>query len=54
MNTSVSRIARRQSCLGGFAPSSLLNPSVESFNSRDDDSDDASSSTHDDEMAVYQ
>ena len=53
-NTRVSRIARRQSCLGGFAPSPLPNPFVESSNSGDGDSDDASGSTHNDEMTVCQ
>ena len=53
-NTRVSRITRRQSCLGGFAPYPLPNPFVESSDSGDGDSDDASGSTHDDEMTVCQ
>ena len=52
INTRVSRIAHRQSHLGGFAPSPSPNPSKESFDGGDDVSDDASSSTSDDEMIV--
>ena len=52
MNTRIGRIIRQQSCLGGFAPSPSLDPSAEFSNSGDNESDDASSSTYDDEMTV--
>ena len=44
MNTKIGRIARRQSRLGGFAPSLLPDPVEESSDGGDDESDDASSS----------
>ena len=52
VNTRIGCIAHRQSCPSGFIPSPLLVSFIESFDSGDDDSDDASSSTHDDEMTV--
>ena len=54
INTRVSRIAHRQSCLGGFAPSSERDPSAEPSASGDDDGDDASGSEYDDEMSTSQ
>ena len=53
MNTRIGRIARRQSRLGGFAPSPSPDPSKESSNNGDDESDDASGSTNDDEMTGF-
>ena len=47
MNTRIGHIARRQSCLGGFAHFPSLDPSEESSNG---ESDDASGSDYDDEM----
>ena len=54
MNTRIGLIACQQSCLGGFAPSLSLDPSVESSASGDDDSDNAFASEYDDEMNVSQ
>ena len=53
MNTKIGRIACRQSSLGGFAPSPSPDPSEESFDSGDDESNDASGSVHDDEMIGF-
>lgn len=53
MNTKIGRIARRQSCLGGFVASPEHDPSVESFASGDD-SGYASSLDYDDEMMTFQ
>ena len=50
MNTRIRCVAYRQSHLGGFAPSPSPNPSKESFDGVDDESDDAFGSAHDDEM----
>ena len=47
MNTRIGHIARRQSCLGGFAHFPSPDPSEESSNG---ESDDASGSDYDDEM----
>ena len=52
MNTRISRIAHRQSHLGGFAPSP--NPAKESSSSGDDDDADGSSSFSDDEITTSQ
>ena len=57
MNTKINRIARCQSCLGGFAPSRLLEPAGSSSDGGDDDDDDdddddASFSKTDDEMTL--
>ena len=56
MNTKINRIARRQSCLGGFAPSPSLEHVEESFSSNGEDNDggDASGSKCDDEMMTSQ
>ena len=54
MNTRISGIARRQSRLGGFAPSPSLEHVEESssLNGGDDDAGDASGSEYDDEMTT--
>ena len=54
MNTKIDRIARHQSCLGGFAPSPSLEHVEESFSSNGEDNDggDASGSEYDDEMTT--
>ena len=49
MNTRISCIACRQSCVDGFVPSPERDPSVESSNSGDDD---ASGFEFNDEMFV--
>jgi len=55
MNTKISRIAHRQSRLGGFAPSPSPEYAEESSSSNcGDDDDDASSSEYDDEMTTSQ
>ena len=57
MNTKISRIARRQSCLGGFVPSPSPKPAKESSSGGDDDDDDdadGSSSSSDDKMTTSQ
>ena len=53
MNTTIGCIARRQSRLGGFNPFSSFELVVESFDSGDDESNDASGSVHDDEMIGF-
>ena len=52
MNTRIGRITHRQSRLRSFAYSPSLDPSAESSDGRDDESDDASSSDYDDEMTL--
>ena len=52
MNTRIGHIVCQPSRIGGFAPSPSLDPFVESSNSGDDKSDDASGYNHDDEMTV--
>ena len=52
MNTRISRIARCQSHLGGFAPSPGL--AEESSSGGDDDDPDGSSSSSDDELTTSQ
>ena len=54
MNTRIGCIARRQSRLGSFNPSSSFELVVESFDSGDDESDDAFGSPSDDEVVVSQ
>ena len=49
MNTRIGRIARRQSNLGGFAPSPSLEP-AEDYSDGGDNGDDASGSSSDNEM----
>ena len=50
MNIRIGRIARHQSCLGGFAPSPSPKPTEDSF----DGGDDAFGSSNDDEMTTSQ
>ena len=52
MNTKICHIARRQSCLGRFAPSPTPK-STEDSSGGGDDSDDGSGSSSDDEMAAF-
>ena len=52
MNTKIGRITRRQSRLGGFAPSPLPEPATSSSDDGDDDGDDAYCSEIDDEMTA--
>ena len=55
MNTRIGCIARRQSRLGGFAPSPLSEPAEESSSGGDDDDDvNGSSSSNDDEITISQ
>ena len=55
MNTRISRIARRQSCLGGFAPSPSPEPTEKSsFGGDNDDDANGSSFSSDDEMMTSQ
>ena len=55
MNTKIGRIARRQSHLGGFAPSPSPEPIEESSSGGDDDDDaDGSGSSSDDKMTTSQ
>jgi len=53
MNTKIGRITHRQSCLGGFVPSTL-EPAEESSLDGGDDDDDASCFETDDEMVASQ
>ena len=50
MNTRIGCIARRQSRLSGFAPSSSPELDEEPYAGGDDKCDDVCGSTHDDEM----
>ena len=52
MNARISCISRRQSCLGGFAPSPSPDPTKSSSDGGDDDGDDFSCIENDDEMTV--
>ena len=55
MNTRISRITRRQSCLGGFAPSPSPKPTEKSSSGGDNDDDaNGSSFSSDDEMTTSQ
>ena len=54
MNTRIGRIARQQSCLGGFAHSPSLETAEESSNNVDYESDDAFGSPSDDKMTISQ
>ena len=54
MNTRIGRIARQQSCLGGFAHSPSLETAEESSDNVDYESDDAFGSPSDDKMTVSQ
>jgi len=63
VNTHVSRIARRQACMGGFIMSPSPSPSLQAFEDKDvnngsgddnDDEDEDASSSGDEEMTVSQ
>ena len=56
MNTRVDRIARRQACMAGFAPSLSPSPvvSADEGDDADDDKDDDASSSGDDQMTTSQ
>ena len=61
VNTRVSRIARRQACMGGFVESPSPSPSPQAFEDKDNDDDDGfdddnedASSFSDEEMIASQ